>query len=84
MVEPSSNVEVQKTEVSGGGVQDCYRVLVSLISWPGQLLSLFPCQRIKFLARMLFLGILSLTVVKCRKEEGKDKDEIVLLKQNEI
>ena len=64
--------------------QDCYRVLVSLISWPGQLLSLFPCQRLKFLARMLFLGILSLTVVKCRKEEGKDKDEIVLLKQNEI
>ena len=38
----------------------------------------------QFLARMLFLGILSLTVVKCRKEEGKDKDEIVLLKQNEI
>ena len=33
---------------------------------------------------MLLLGILSLTVVKCRKEEGKDKDEIVLLKQNEI
>ena len=30
------------------------------------------------------MGILSLTVVKCRKEEGKDKDEIVLLKQNEI
>ena len=35
------------------------RVLVSLISWPGQLLSLFPCERLKFLARMLFLGILS-------------------------
>ena len=64
--------------------QGCHRVLVSLFSWPGQLLSLFPCQRLKFLARMLFLGILSLTVVKCRKEEGKDKDEIVLLKQNEI
>ena len=30
------------------------------------------------------MGILSLTVVKCRKEEGEDKDEIVLLKQNEI
>ena len=65
-------------------MQDWNRVLVSLISWPGQLLSLFPCQRLKFLARMLLLGILSLTVVKCRKEEGKDKDEIVLLKQNEI
>ena len=39
--------------------QDWNRVLVSLISWPGQLLSLFPCERLKFLARMLFLGILS-------------------------
>ena len=43
--------------------QECYRVLVSLISWPGQLLSLNPCRRPKILARMLFLGILSLTVV---------------------
>ena len=39
------------------------RVLVSLISWPGQLLSLNPCRRPKILARMLFGGILSLTVV---------------------
>ena len=43
--------------------QDCYRVLVSIISWPGQLLSLNPCQRPKILARMLFGGILSLTIV---------------------
>ena len=43
--------------------QDCYRVLVSIISWPGQLLSLNPCQRPKILARMLFFGILCLTVV---------------------
>ena len=39
------------------------RVLVSVISWPGQLLSLYPCLRPKILARMLFLGILSLKVV---------------------
>ena len=39
-------------------MQEWNRVLVSLISWPGQLLSLFPCERLKFLARMLFLGIL--------------------------
>ena len=39
------------------------RVLVSLFSWPGQLLSLNPCRRPKILARMLFLRILSLTVV---------------------
>ena len=45
------------------GVQGCYRVLVSLISWPGQHLSLNPCWRPKILASMLFLGILSLTVV---------------------
>ena len=32
------------------------RVLVSLISWPGQLLSLYPCRRPKILARMLFWG----------------------------
>ena len=43
--------------------QDCYRVLVSLKSWPGQLLSLFPCLRPKILARMLFFGILSLKAV---------------------
>ena len=43
--------------------QGCHRVLVSLFSWPGQLLSLNPCQRPKILARMLFWGILSLTVV---------------------
>ena len=36
-----------------------HRVLVSLISWPGQLLSLNPCRRLKILARMLFLGIFS-------------------------
>ena len=42
------------------------RVLVSLISWPGQLLSLNPCRRPKILARMLFLRILSLTVVIVR------------------
>ena len=36
--------------------QECYRVLVSLKSWPGQLLSLNPCLRPKILARMLFLG----------------------------
>ena len=32
------------------------RVLVSLIFWPGQLLSLNPCRWPKFLARMLFGG----------------------------
>ena len=56
---------VQKT-ITGKSLssrQDCYRVLVSIISWPGQLLSLNPCQRPKILARMLFWGILSLTVV---------------------
>ena len=37
-------------------VQDWNRVLVSIISWPGQLLSLNPCWRQKILARMLFLG----------------------------
>ena len=36
--------------------QGCNRVLVSLISWPGQLLSLNPCWRPKILARMLFWG----------------------------
>ena len=60
-----------KYSESQRSIQDCYRVLVSLISWPGQLLSLFPCQRLKFLARMLFLGILSLPVVTCRKDKGK-------------
>ena len=40
--------------------QDCNRVLVSLISWPGQLLSLNPCGRPKILARMPFLGIYAL------------------------
>ena len=40
--------------------QDCYRVLVSLISWPGQLLSLNPCGRPKILARMPFFGIYAL------------------------
>ena len=40
--------------------QEWYRVLVSLISWPGQLLSLNPCGRPKILARMPFLGIYAL------------------------
>ena len=46
-------------------LQECFRVLVSLISWPGQLLSLNPCRRPKILARIscFLLGILSLTVV---------------------
>ena len=45
--------------------QDCYRVLVSIISWPGQLLSLNPCQRPKILARMFFcVEILSLTTIQ--------------------
>ena len=48
---------IQETQVIHV-MQDWNRVLVSLISWPGQLLSLFPCERLKFLARMLFLGIL--------------------------
>ena len=43
--------------------QGCHRVLVSLISWPGQLLSLNPCRRPKILARMLFFWILSFPVV---------------------
>ena len=46
-----------------GADQGCHRVLVSLKSWPGQLLSLYPCLRPKILARMLFLRILSLEVV---------------------
>ena len=33
------------------------KVLVSLFSWPGQLLSLYPCLRPKIVARMLFRGI---------------------------
>ena len=37
--------------------QDWNLILVSLLSWPGQLLSLFPCERLKVLARMVFLGI---------------------------
>ena len=49
--EEEDNVVV-KQEVG----QDCYRVLVSIISWPGQLLSLNPCRRPKILARMLFWG----------------------------
>ena len=53
---------IQETQVIHV-MQDWNRVLVSLISWPGQLLSLFPCERLKFLARMLFLGILSWTVI---------------------
>ena len=44
-------------------LQECYHVLVSLKSWPGQLLSLNPCLRPKILTRMLFLGIVSLEVV---------------------
>ena len=40
--------------------QGCHRVLVSLFSWPGQLLSLNPCGRPKILARMPFLGIYAL------------------------
>ena len=47
-------VEVNQTKLEQG--QECYRVLVSLISWPGQLLSLNPCRRPKILARMLFWG----------------------------
>ena len=47
----------------GSLAQGWYRVLVSPNSWPGQLLSLNPCRRPKILARMLFLGILSLPVV---------------------
>ena len=43
--------------------QGCYRVLVSLFSWPGQLLVLESLPEAKILARMLFLRILSLTVV---------------------
>ena len=41
-------------------IQDCNRVFVSLISWPGQLLSLNPCGRPKILARMPFFGIYAL------------------------
>ena len=37
-------------------MRECYRVLVSLKSWQGQLLSLNPCLRPKILTRMLFLG----------------------------
>ena len=39
------------------------RVLVSLFSWPGQLLVLVSLPEAKILARMLFLRILSFTVV---------------------
>ena len=44
-------------------MQRCYRILVSLKSWPGLILSLNPCLRPKILAWMLFLGIMSLKVV---------------------
>ena len=39
-----------------GKFQECYHVLVSLKSWPGQIFFLNPCLRPKILARMLFLG----------------------------
>ena len=58
-LEPESNMCVPMS-------QGWNRVLVSLFSWPGQLLSLNPCRRPKILARMLFLRILSLTVVIVR------------------
>ena len=45
---------------------------------------LVSLSEVKIPGQDAILGILSLTVVKCRKEEGKDKDEIVLLKRNEI
>ena len=45
-------------------LQECFRVLVSLISWPGQLLSLSPCRRPKIPGQdAFFLRILSLIVV---------------------
>ena len=46
-----TEAEMKKTPEQGWN-----RVLVSLISWPGQLLSLNPCRRPKILARMLFWG----------------------------
>ena len=59
----ANGVSTKPVYLGRGLRQDCYRVLVSLFSWPGQLLSLNPCWRPKILARMLFGGILSLTVV---------------------
>ena len=50
-----SSCSVISTNSKGLG-QGWNRVLVSLISWPGQLLSLNPCRRPKILARMLFFG----------------------------
>ena len=48
----------------GQNINFCLSFLMtSLFSWPGQFLSLNPCRRPKILARMLFLRILSLTVV---------------------
>ena len=53
----SAKVPIVKMVHSGFKLeQECYRVLVSLKSWPGQLLSLNPCLRPKILARMLFFG----------------------------
>ena len=50
------------SEVNDSG-QGWYSVLVSLKSWPGQLLSSYSCRRPKILARTLFCEILSLEVV---------------------
>ena len=44
--------------------QGCYRVLVSLISWPGQLLSLNPCRRPNILARRLSYGDFVLVILE--------------------
>ena len=47
--------EVEEEEDGAGG-QGWNRVLVSLISWPVQLLSLNPWRRPKILARIVFGG----------------------------
>ena len=54
--------------------QGCHRVLVSLFSWPGQLLSLNPCQDV-------FFGILSLTlvileIIKAKKGFIEDQNQL--------
>ena len=59
MAEVARVVRVTGMKVNVICEQDWNLILVSLLSWPGQLLSLFPCESLKFLARMLFLGILS-------------------------
>ena len=60
---PNLLANIDSIKNAGMLEQGWNRVLVSLFSWPGQLLVLVSLPEAKILARMLFLRILSLTVV---------------------